>query len=83
MRYFMDTDGEYILSYGVGGTGGDEITEEQYNAILSAVASAPEETETTTYRLKTDLTWEPVAIEPVDPDIDEREAYDIIFGGAE
>ena len=78
----MDTDGEYILSYGIGGAGGEEITEERYHAILSAVEAMPEETESTTYRLKADLTWEPVAVDPVAPDIGADEACDIIFGGA-
>lgn len=83
MRRFEEHDNTYILSYGIGGSGGEEITEERYNAILAAVEAMPEDTETISYRLKVDLTYEPIAIEPVDPDIDDAEAFDIIFGGAE
>ena len=54
-----------------------EITEEEYNAILSVIASKPEDTETIIYKLHSD-TLEYVAydrpeepvIEPTDPVID-------------
>ena len=54
-----------------------EITEEEYNTILSVIASKPEDTETTIYKLHAD-TLEYVAydrpeepvIEPTDPVID-------------
>lgn len=83
MRYFEENDGTYILAYGIGNYNGTEVTEERYNAILSAVESMPQDTERTSYRLKTDLTYEPVAVEPVDDDIDDAEALNIILGGAE
>ena len=54
-----------------------EITSEEYNAILSVIASKPEDTETTIYKLHAD-TLEYVAydrpeepvIEPTDPVVD-------------
>ena len=57
--------------------GATEITEEEYNSILSVIASKPEDTETTIYKLHAD-TLEYVAydrpeepvIEPTDPVVD-------------
>ena len=59
------------------GKGQTEITAEEYNNILSVIASKPEDTETTIYKLHAD-TLEYVAydrpaepvIEPTDPVID-------------
>lgn len=59
------------------GTGQAEITEEEYNNILSVIASKPEDTDTIIYKLHAD-TLEYVAydrpeepvIEPTDPVID-------------
>lgn len=84
MRYYKQIANEYILAIGTG-NGYEEITEEEYNRILSVIHIKPARTETTDYRLKTDLTWEPYEVDPPDPnpDIDEAEAFGIIFGGAE
>ena len=59
------------------GTGQTEITEEEYNTILSVIANKPEDTETIIYKLHAD-TLEYVAydrpeepvIEPTDPVVD-------------
>ena len=59
------------------GTGQTEITEEEYNTILSVIANKPEDTETIIYKLHADTLEyvgydrpeEPV-IEPTDPVID-------------
>lgn len=83
MVYFKTTNGNYILSVGTG-AGGTEITESEYNEIMSAIQNKPQATETTDYQLKTDLTWEAYEIEPIEePDIDDTEALNIILGGAE
>ena len=83
MRFYKQTSDGYIISIGTG-AGGTEITESEYNEIMSAIHSKPETTETLDYQLKDDLTWESFEVEPVtDPDIDETEALDIILGGAE
>lgn len=83
MDYFKTTNGNYILSVGTG-AGGEEITETEYNEIMSAIQNKPQATETTDYQLKTDLTWEPYEIEPIEePDIEDAEALDILLGGVE
>ena len=82
-RYFEQNDGTYILAYGIGGQGGIDITEERYNAILSAVENMPSDTETISHRLKVDLTYEEVSVEPYNGDIDDAEALNIILGGEE
>lgn len=83
MRYYKVINNGYIHMVGIG-AGGTEITESEYNEIMSAIHSKPETAETLDYQLKDDLTWESFEVEPVtDPDIDEIEALDIILGGAE
>lgn len=77
-------DSGYIVGIGEN-IGGEEITASEYDEILSVIRSKPAGTETTDYRLREDLTWEEYEIEPPEenPDIDDTEAFDIIFGGAE
>lgn len=66
--YYKITSNGYILAIGTS-TGGEPITEEEYNTILTAIRNKPQATETTDYMLKTDLTWEAYTIEPVpEPD---------------
>ncbi|MBR2697527.1 MAG: hypothetical protein IKE76_02970 [Clostridia bacterium] len=84
MRKFKIVDSGYLSCIGEG-TNGEEITEEEYNTILSVIQSKPPRTETTDYRLREDLAWEEYEVEPPDPDpeIDDAEVYEILFGGAE
>lgn len=72
----------YIVSVGEN-IGGTEITEAEYNEILSIIHNKPPRTETTDYRLREDLTWEEYPIDPPDPDpdIDDAEAFQYLFGG--
>ena len=64
------------------GNGGVEITEEEYNEILSVIHNKPPRTATTDYRLKTDLTWEECETDPdPDPDPTPEEILDILLGG--
>lgn len=83
MRYFEVIENGYILAIGQG-NGHIEIDEDRYNAILSVIRSKPPATETTDYRLKTDLTWEeyefPPEPEPEPDEHDKAEAYDILMG---
>lgn len=82
MKYYKQTDGEYIIVVGKN-IGGTEITEAEYNNVLSELQNRPRETETVGYRLKEDLTWESYEKEPQpEPDLEPEEIVDIIFGGA-
>ena len=84
MRYFEVIENGYILAIGQG-SGNIEIDEDRYNAILDIIHNKPAATDTTDYRLKTDLTWEPYEIDPPDPDpeLDDSDALDILLGGEE
>lgn len=86
--FYKNLDGKY-LAYLSTGSGQTEITEAEYRQILSLIRSAPAAPGGYVYMLRADtLEWEPVESPtepeaPVDEDIDEAEAYNIIFGGAE
>lgn len=82
MRYYKQVVDGIILSFGEG-RGGEEISEEEYNAIRNAIASKPESTDTTDYMLTENLDWEAYEVQTADDEVDEAEAFDIIFGGAE
>ena len=76
VRYYkLNIDG-YLVSIGTG-TGGTEITESEYNEILSVIHSAPSK-DGYGYRLKTDLTWEEYELPPIDDTDDEATESDYI-----
>lgn len=70
----------YITAFGTG-IEGEEITEAEYNEILSVFQNRPH-SKGKGYRLKEDLTWEeydlPVPSE--DDEISDEEAFSIITG---
>lgn len=70
----------YITAFGTG-IEGEEITEAEYNEIMSVFQNRPH-SEGKGYRLKTDLTWEEYDLpEPSeDEEISDAEAYSIIMG---
>lgn len=85
MRYYKQLSDNYIIAIGTG-PGGTEITETEYNSILSVIQSRPT-SETQGYRLRADLTWEaydlPPEPEPADEDeISDEEAFNILIGGS-
>ena len=81
MRFYKQIDSSYILAIGTG-NGGTEITESEYNEILTVIRNKPQATATTDYRLKTDLTWEAYEVESVpDPEPEPQEVLDILLGG--
>lgn len=82
MRYYKKIDGDYITMIGTG-YGGEEITENEYNTIIGVIQNKPQRTDTTDYRLKADLTWAEYKVEPVEEDIDDTEALNIIMGVSE
>lgn len=82
MKHYKIIDNGYIIMIGTGNSG-VEITEEEYNEILAVILAKPQATETTDYRLKTDLTWEPHEVEPIDPEeeeLTEDEVLSILMG---
>lgn len=82
MRYYKKTEGSYIQAIGTG-AGGDEITREEYENILSVILSCPSPEAGYAYRLKTDLTLELVELPPEskDPELSDSAALAIILGG--
>lgn len=86
MKYYKQTSSNHITAIGTG-YGGEEITEAEYNKIMSIIQNRPT-AESKGYRLKTDLTWEeydlPPEPEPSDDDeISNDEALEILLGGAQ
>ena len=76
MRYYKIIDNVYILGIGTG-AGGTEITQEEYDAIMSAIQSRPSDTNMTGYRLTTALTWESYEKESVNIGLEEVDADEI------
>lgn len=85
MRYYKQIDSDYILTIGTG-YGGEEITETEYNNIMSAIQSRPS-TDGKGYKLKTDLTWEeydlPEIVESDDDELSDGETLNILLGVTE
>lgn len=85
MVYFKVIQSGYIITIGTSDNDGisGKITEAEYNEILAVIQNKPQGTETIDYRLKEDLTWEEYEIDPPDPDpdVDDSEVFDILFGG--
>lgn len=83
MRYYKIVSDGYIMSFGIG-IGGTEITESEYNEIMTVIHNAPTETDTTGYMLKADLTWEAYEKEPVEvDDATAEELLSILTGESE
>ena len=82
MKFYKQIENGFFISVGTGGMG-EEIPEAEYNTILEIIQAKPARTDTTDYRLREDLTWEEYEIDPPDPDpeIEDAEVYDILFGG--
>ena len=82
MRYYKQLSDNYILAIGTG-NGNDEISEQDYNEIMSVIQSCPNE-KGKGYRLKTDLAWEEYDLPPVpepsdDDEISTDEALNILL----
>lgn len=83
--YYKNVFNRYIESISTG-NGFEEITEEEYNAILSIIKSAPSSPDGYTYYLRADtLDWELVADPTPEPDQDldlsNDEILEILLGG--
>ena len=68
-KYYKNLDGDYITGIGTG-LGEAEITQEEYENILSVIRNRPTPEPGYDYRLRTDLTWELVEAPVVDDDAD-------------
>jgi hypothetical protein len=82
MRYYKKIEGDFLLAIGTG-VGGEEITNEEYEHILSVIRNCPTAEPGYQYRLKADLAWELVEAPAADtdPEISDAEALAIILGG--
>lgn len=63
MRFYKQTTDGYITAIGTGRTGGETITQEEYAAIVSAMAAKPTPEDGHSYRLTDRLTWESAELE--------------------
>ena len=82
MRYYKDIQNGFIVAIGTGG-GGVEITEAEYEQIMSVIQDKPERTETTDYHLTESLEWD--EYERIDPpdeyEPSAEEVLDVLLGG--
>ena len=83
MRFYKIIESGYIPGIGTG-SGGIEITAEEYTQIMSVIQNRPTPPEGCDYRLREDLTWEEYELPIIDPaemEISDSEALAIILGG--
>lgn len=64
MRYYKIINNGYILVVGTG-SGNIEITESEYNDILTAISNMPIAPQGYEYKLKEDLTWKLYELPPI------------------
>ena len=71
MHYYKNMDGGYIFAISTG-RGDVEISEQEYNDLLSVIRSSPTAPEGYTYMLRADtLEWELVELPPEPGPVDE------------
>ena len=66
-KYIND---RYIIGVGIG-TDGEEITEQEYNALLDKINNRPEAPEGHSYRLTTAMEWELCEVPKIEPTAEE------------
>ena len=64
MIFFKFTEADYIVLVGTD-IGGEEISQEEYEHILSVIQNRPIAEDGFTYKLRNDLTWELCEVPPV------------------
>ena len=83
-EFYKQLENGYVI--GIGTNGPDtvtEITEEEYNELLSVIRSAPVAPEGFTYKLTDGLEWVLEQL-PTEPDeVDAETAMEILFGGVD
>ena len=80
-KYYKNVEEGYVATIGIG-IGDVEITQEEYEHILSVIRSCPTAEPGYMYKLRADLTWEQAEAPRVetDPEISDAEAVEIITG---
>lgn len=81
MRYYKLIEGDYIIAIGEG-YGGEEISQEEYDTILSIVRNRPVPETGYDYILRTDLTWETIEVEVIseeDQEISDDELFNMMM----
>ena len=66
-KYINDN---FIIGVGTG-SGGEEISEQEYNSILDTINNRPESPEGYSYRLTTSLEWELCEVPKTEPTVEE------------
>lgn len=61
----------FIIGVGTG-SGGEEITEKEYNSILEKINNRPEAPEGYSYRLTTAMKWELCEVPKIEPTTEEE-----------
>lgn len=61
----------FIIGVGIG-SGGEEITEKEYNSILDKINNRPEAPEGYSYRLTTAMEWELYEVPKTEPTAEEE-----------
>lgn len=64
MKYYKTIENNYIIGIEFGKYGKLEITKDEYDTIAKTIKNRPNAPDGSTYKLKTDLTWELVEIPP-------------------
>lgn len=87
MKYYKNIDEDYLQSVSIG-TGQIEVTQEEFENLLSIIRTKPMDIGRKIWRLSVNLTWEPHELppepEPSDEDeISTDEALNILLGGAQ
>lgn len=74
MKYYKTLNDGYLVSVGTG-SGGTEITESEYNDLLSIIHNRPTPSTGFDYKLKADtLEWELVELPPIEEDDEATES---------
>lgn len=69
--FYKYINNKYIIGVGTG-TGGEEISEQEYNSILDKINNRPEAPEGYSYRLTNSLEWELCEVPKIEPTTEEE-----------
>ena len=70
MKFYKRIENGYIILVGTN-CGGEEITEQEYNAIVQVINDKPTAPKGYDYKLKESLEWEMFELE-IEPEVDEE-----------